>query len=596
MKLRYTAFAAAALLALAACGKKEEKPAAPAAAAPAPAAAAAPSAEAAKKWIDSEFQPSTLSKDQQAAELKWFADAAAKLKAKGVNEISVVSETITTHEYESKTLAKAFEEITGIKVKHDLIQEGDVVEKLQTSMQSGKSIYDGWISDSDLIGTHYRYGKIMNLTDYMAGAGKEWTNPGLDIKDFIGTSFTTGPDSKLYQLPDQQFANLYWFRADLFAKPELKEQFKKKYGYELGVPLNWSAYEDIAAFFSNDVKQIDGKPIYGHMDYGKKDPSLGWRFTDAWLSMAGTADIGIPNGVPVDEWGIRVSDDKCHPVGASVARGGATNSPAAVYALTKYVDWMKKYAPKEAIGMTFGEAGPVPAQGQIAQQIFWYTAFTADMTKPGLPVVNADGTPKWRMAPGPNGPYWKQGMQNGYQDVGSWTFFADHPADKTAAAWLYAQFITSKSVSLKKTIVGLTPIRESDIQSQAMTDLAPKLGGLVEFYRSPARVAWTPTGTNVPDYPKLAQLWWKNVAQAVTGEMTPQKAMDTLADEMDDVMSRLERAGMAKCAPKLNPKGDPNKYLSDKAAPWKKLANEKPKGETIAYETLLNAWKAGKVR
>ena len=45
------------------------------------------------------------------------------------------------------------------------------------------------------------------------------------------------------------------------------------------------------------------------------------------------------------------------------------------------------------------------------------------MVKPGLPVVNADGTPKWRMAPGPNGPYWKQGMQNGYQDVGSWTFF-----------------------------------------------------------------------------------------------------------------------------------------------------------------------------
>jgi glycerol transport system substrate-binding protein len=126
--------------------------------------------------------------------------------------------------------------------------------------------------------------------------------------------------------------------------------------------------------------------------------------------------------------------------------------------------------------------------------------------------------------------------------------------------------------------------------------MAPKLGGLVEFYRSPARVAWTPTGTNVPDYPKLAQLWWKNVAVAVTGEKTPQAAMDTLAEEMDQVMARLERAGMARCAPKLNPKGDPNKYLSDKGAPWKKLANEKPKGETIAYETLLNAWKAGKVR
>ncbi|MCX7276153.1 MAG: ABC transporter substrate-binding protein [Burkholderiales bacterium] len=551
---------------------------------------------AAKKWIDSEFQPSTLSKDKQAAEMKWFIEAAKKLQAKGVKEISVVSETLTTHEYESKTLAKAFEEITGIKVKHDVIQEGDVVEKLQTSMQSGKSIYDGWISDSDLIGTHYRYGKILALSDYMAGAGKEFTDPDLDLKDFIGTSFTTAPDKKMYQLPDQQFANLYWFRADLFARQDLKDKFKAKYGYDLGVPLNWSAYEDIAAFFSEDVKTLDGKPIYGHMDYGKKDPSLGWRFTDAWLSMAGAADIGIPNGMPIDEWGIKVADDKCTPVGASVSRGGATNSPAAVYALTKYIDWMKKYAPKEAMGMTFGESGPVPAQGQIAQQIFWYTAFTADMVKPGLPVVNADGTPKWRMAPGPNGPYWKQGMQNGYQDVGSWTFFKDHDANKVAAAWLYAQFVTSKTVSLKKSITGLTFIRDSDIRADYFTQNANKYGGLIEFYRSPARVAWTPTGTNVPDYPKLAQLWWKNVAEAVTGEKTPQKAMDNLADEMDNVMSRLERAGMANCAPKLNPKGDPNKYLSDAHAPWKKLANEKPKGETIAYDTLLNAWKNGKVR
>src|SRR3954470_21391105 len=152
----------------------------------------------ANRWIDGEFQPSTLTKAQQSAELAWFAAAGAKLRQRGVKEISVVSETLTTHEYESKTLTRAFEEITGIKVKHDLVQEGDLVEKLQTSLQSGKSIYDGWVSDSDLIGTHYRYGKIMSLTDYMAGAGKEFTNPGLDLQDFIGTSFTTAPDKKLY--------------------------------------------------------------------------------------------------------------------------------------------------------------------------------------------------------------------------------------------------------------------------------------------------------------------------------------------------------------------------------------------------------------
>lgn len=550
----------------------------------------------ATRWIDSEFQPSTLSKTEQEAELKWFADAAAKLKIKGLKEINVVSETLTTHQYESKTLAKAFEEVTGIKVKHDVIQEGELVEKMQTSTQSGKSDYDGWVSDSDLIGTHYRYGKILNLTEYMAGVGAEYTNPGLDLRDFIGTNFTKGPDKQLYQLPDQQFANLYWFRADLFDKPELKLQFQTKFGYELGVPQNWSAYEDIADFFTNDVKTVNGKPIYGHMDYGKKDSSLGWRFTDAWLSMAGAADKGIPNGRPVDEWGIRSGEDGCTPVGASVERGGATNSPAAVFALTKYVDWLKMYAPKEALQMTFGEAGSVPAQGQIAQQIFWYTAFTSDMTKKGLPVVNEDGTPKWRMAPGPNGPYWKEGMQNGYQDVGSWTFFKNHNADKTAAAWLYAQFVTSKTVSLKKSIVGLTFIRSSDINSSYFSQNSEKYGGLIEFYRSPARIAWTPTGTNVPDYPKLAPLWWKNIAAAVSGEKTPQQAMNNLAEEMDQMMARLSNAGMAKCAPILNASKKQDYYLSDTKAPWKKLANEKPLGKTVSYETLLQRWREGYVR
>ena len=551
----------------------------------------------AQAWIDKEFQPSVFDKSQQATEMKWFIEAAKKLQAKGVKEISVVSETLTTHEYESKTLAKAFEEITGIKVKHDLIQEGDVVEKLQASMRSGKSLYDGWISDSDLIGTHFRYGKIINLTDYMVGAGKEFTNPDLDLKDFIGTQFTRAPDGMMYQLPDQQFANLYWFRADLFERKDLMDKFKAKYGYELGVPLNWSAYEDIADFFTNDVKQIDGKPIYGHMDYGKKDPSLGWRFTDAWLSMAGAADKGYPNGRPVDEWGIRVDHaDKCTPVGASVSRGGATNSPPSVYALRKYVEWLKKYAPKEAMGMTFGEAGPVPAQGQIAQQAFWYTAFTADMTKPGLPVVNADGTPKWRMAPGPVGAYWKPGMQNGYQDVGAWTFFKDHNPDRLAAAWLYAQFVTSKTVSLKKSIVGLTFIRNSDIRHDYFTQNAAKYGGLIEFYRSPARVAWTPTGTNVPDYPRLSSLWWKNIATAVTGEKTPQAAMDTLAEEMDQVMASLEQTGMHKCPPRLNPKSDSKQWLDDFAAPRKKLDNENPPGQTISYEKLLQAWREWRVR
>ncbi|WP_244963581.1 ABC transporter substrate-binding protein [Oceanidesulfovibrio marinus] len=555
-------------------------------------AAADQYSDAAKKWIDDEFQPSTLSKEEQMKEMEWFTKAAEPFRGM---EIRVVSETIPTHEYESKVLAKAFEEITGIKVTHDLIQEGDVIEKLQVQMQSGENVFDGYVNDSDLIGTHFRSGYVVNLTDWMAGEGKDVTLPTLDLDDFMGISFTTAPDGKVYQLPDQQFANLYWFRYDWFNNPEYQKQFKDIYGYDLGVPVNWSAYEDIAEFFTDRVKEVDGMAIYGHMDYGKKAPDLGWRFTDAWLSMAGAGDKGLPNGLPVDEWGIRVED--CHPVGSSVSRGGATNGPAAKYALRKYMDWLRRYAPPGALGMDFYQSLPYLAQGNVAQQIFWYTSFVPSVVEEGTPVVNEDGTPKWRMAPSPHGPYWEEGQKLGYQDCGSWTLLKSTPVDRRKAAWLYAQFCVAKTTSLKKAHVGLTPIRDSDIRDKSFTERAPKLGGLVEFYRSPARVAWTPTGTNVPDYPKLAQLWWQNIGEAVAGEVTVDTAMDNLAAEQDRIMERLERANVLPvCGPKLNEPRDPEYWLSQPGAPKPKLENEKPQGQTVNYDDLIQAWKEGKVK
>jgi glycerol transport system substrate-binding protein len=56
MKIKYTALAFAAVLAVASQSWAGE-------------------AEA-KKWVDSEFQPSTLNKEQQLAEMKWFIEAA----------------------------------------------------------------------------------------------------------------------------------------------------------------------------------------------------------------------------------------------------------------------------------------------------------------------------------------------------------------------------------------------------------------------------------------------------------------------------------------------------------------------------------------
>ncbi len=540
--------------------------------------------KAIESWVNN-FQPSSLSKEDQIKELTWFAQAAKAYKGMKVKSCA---ENIQTHTYEAEVLAKAFKDITGIEASHDIIGEGEVVQRLQTQIATKKKIYDLYVTDADLKGTHLRKKTMVVLSDYMKGEGKAVTNPYLDLDDWLNLEFGYDYDKNILQIPDQTFPILYWFRYDLFTNPKYKEMFKAKYGYELGVPVNWAAYEDIANFWTNDVKQIDGKPIYGHLDYGKKGASLGWRFSDAWLSLAGCTSPGLPNGLPTDEWGIRVENRI--PVGSMVERGGMANSPAAVYALSKYVEWLKKYAPPYAAGIEWSEVGPIPGNGEIAQTIYYCGTFISfpNYYTPGSPVCDKDGNPLWRLAPQPHGKYWKKGMKVGYQDAGSLSIPVDVKDKDRAAAWLWGQFMVSKTVSLKKLIVGNTPIRKSDLYSPYWTkETEKKYGGLLEFYRAPVHKLFTDTGLNVPDYPLLQEQWWHYVSMAVTGEKTPQEAMDGLAKKQDELMGKLK---LPLYSPKLNPLKDKEYWFNQPDGPAREM-KDREKPETIDYDVMVKQWK-----
>ncbi|MFN3498495.1 MAG: carbohydrate ABC transporter substrate-binding protein, partial [Pannonibacter indicus] len=168
--------------------------------------------------------------------------------------------------------------------------------------------------------------------------------------------------------------------------------------------------------------------------------------------------------------------------------------------------------------------------------------------------------------------------------------------DRAKAAWLYAQFVTSKTVDLKKSHTAISFVRQSTLDHPSFTERAPELGGLVEFYRSPARLQWSPTGTNVPDYPKLAQLWWQAVGDAAAGTKTPQEAMDALCAEQEKVLSRLERAGVqGDLGPKLADEHDLQYWHEDAVkkgnlAPQLPIENEKEQPITVNYDELVKSW------
>jgi glycerol transport system substrate-binding protein len=180
-------------------------------------------------------------------------------------------------------------------------------------------------------------------------------------------------------------------------------------------------------------------------------------------------------------------------------------------------------------------------------------------------------------------------MKVGYQDAGSWTIPNSTTGKTRAAAWLWAQFCVSKSVSLKKFLVGGTPIRKSTINAPYLTERIDDYGGLIEFYRSPEEKKWTPTGLNVPYYPGLAPLWWDNVARAITGELTPQQAMDRLAKQQDDVMTGLK---MARYSPVLNPEKPADEWLNRPGgnSPKREIPAREPPA-TVDYEELVKQWR-----
>ena len=543
--------------------------------------------EAINYWAE-QFEHSSLPAEQVKSELKWFQQVGSKFKGKRIKSIA---EGIKTHKWERDVLAKAFYEITGIKVVHDIHGEGAVVDFLMKQMTTGRNSYDIYVSDADLIGTHLRLDGAVNLTRYMKQEGKKYTNPQLDLNDFMNLEFAQDEKGNQLQLPDQQFANLYWFRHDWFSRKDIQKKFRQftyeKYGragqYDLGVPINWAAYEDIAEFFTET--KIDGNKVYGHLDYGKKSPSLGWRFTDSWLAIAGVGDKGLPNGYPVDEWGIRVENNI--PVGSSMSRGGATNSPAAVYALQKYIDWLKSYAPPEALVWRWEDAGPKAARGDIAQRVFQYITWLSDdaFTKKGSPMLGKDGLPVWRVAPTPHGRYWQKGMKVGYQDAGSWTIPKGVKGSKRNAAWLWAQFCVSKSVSVNKFIAGGTPVRLSTLKSSYVQRNKKKWGGIVEFYTSDQESLWTDTGLNVPHYPSLSKVWWPQIAKAIKGESTATQAMDNIAKQQDRILSQLK---MSRLSPKLNAEKSEQFWLLKEGAP--KPIRRRSKPLTIPYEELIKQW------
>jgi glycerol transport system substrate-binding protein len=131
-----------------------------------------------------------------------------------------------------------------------------------------------------------------------------------------------------------------------------------------------------------------------------------------------------------------------------------------------------------------------------------------------------------------------------------------------ADAWLYAKVAVSKTASHKKGHIGLTIIRDSDINHESFSERAPKLGGLVASHRNPARAQGPPPAPTSPTVPS---------SPSFGGKTSNAPASKATADSSST--SPRTRAY----------------WLDQPGSPKAKLDNEKPQGETVGCNELIKS-------
>ncbi len=536
------------------------------------------------------FSPSTLTLDERVQELQWFADVAQPFQ--GMTIYSVAEQTETSY-YDSQFLAKVFKELTGIEVIHGVVQKSELLEQFESQLKKGAWYHDVFVVDSKISNDPTLKKHILPLSHYAAIEGLQYTNPFLDFNDLL--YLKRDKSENWHQLPNFHAFILYWFRQDWFSSPELQIEFQSVYGYELGVPLNWRAYEDIADFFHRrELTNPNGQTtaVYGHADFSQPGEWLGSRFPGALLVSA-----GLPKQCQPLVGKAIIEDKNCTSHGGflthdeqptEAGQGREVNSEIVKYAVFTWAKMLAQYAPETASVSSPKRHSRRLVNGDIAQTWYWSPTAIANESQyyhPASPLTYSDGSTAWRVAPVPVGQYWQEGMPSSYYQSNGWTIPQSTEGKTRHAAWLWAQFTASKSVALKKMTVTKLPMRQSSLSSTIATSMNNALGGYIDLLRSNVLVSNQTQSELIPDYLRVVALWEKAISNISLNLQSIDTSLDALFVQLDALITETHSQPSTAVLSEIHD-------ARDQAENTKfQLIVEEPIAKTISYDSLLESWK-----
>jgi multiple sugar transport system substrate-binding protein len=389
----------------------------------------------------------------------------------------------------------------GIKLEVEVIPGEAFVTKTLLEFNSGRSPWDMIMFNPTFFADYARH--FEPLEPFV----KKWDlNLALDdiAKEYQSSNMYWG--GTLYAMPLDGDIHIMFYNKVAFERPENRQKFKDKYGYELAPPETWKQWDDQAAFFNG----------------------WGWDGTDNKLFGAGAS---LKENTYSFYWwrqrffayGGQYFDNNMKPL---------INTKPGIRALQELVNTIQYYPPGVLL-FESEEPKTMLIKGEVPLLVSW--------TSTGKRV----GDPNQSLIIGKAG----FGMQPGHQADGkivrgvpntggrSWAV-SKYSRVKDATAVVLA-FVSSPEQSLKivmdpKTI--MDPWRDSHFTSERFRSAFPGAGEYLDAIK--ASFPYTVPGVLIPGGDEYQRRVAGAVSQALQKSVGPKEALDQAAEDWDKITKR----------------------------------------------------------
>ena len=388
-------------------------------------------------------------------------------------------------------LTKEFTAETGIEVNFEFVPWPNFADRMLNELNNKGKTFDLLIGDSQWIGAGAVYGHYVKLNDF-------FDKEGISMSDFSPATvyaYSTWPkgSENYYALPAMGDALAWAYRKDWFDRPELKSEFKKKHGYDLGVPANWNQLYDMCTFFQG--REIDGQKRYGA----------------AINTERGSEGITMGVTAAMYAWGMEYENPN-----KPYDMEGYFNSPQAVEAVEFYRKLYEDCAPPGHSDAYMVANLDAYKSGQVAFQMNWYAFW------PGVSKEDADGIV--------TGFFANPSQKVSAATLGGQGISVVNYSDKKDLALQYIKWFAQPDVQQKwwdlggyschKDVLGSPDFVNSAVYAQGFLD---SMGIVKDFWQEPTFVElMLPMQEHVHDY-------------VVNGKGSAQEALDKIIEEWVEV-------------------------------------------------------------